>query len=382
MEGLERIPFFDNHTHELDYDKTSYTETELSISFLHGFRDLEGALEGGEDWVSEAQAYDLEQLGVVKTMVCHMSKQFHCAPTLAAVTQHRNEITKNGQWEYARKLYEEQYIIGTMVDSGLPMGDEKAAFPCHVYRLYRMDPVVEKLLLTCGSYRDLKHEFLKKITDAEKEGYAGVKCHIGELYTLAVYPVTEYEAEKAYPSALLGDGKANEIVYFALFSELMKLCGELDLPIHIHTGCTGGSGNGKIQNLNPFLMAPYLNNREYQKTKIIFLHSSYPHVRNAALMAHMFPNVWMDMSWALPWTSLDFAATLQSVLAVAPHSRILFGSGQHGIPEMSWIAAKTARSSLGYVLDHAVTCGTLTKEQALDTAEMILYKNASRLYHF
>ena len=29
------IPYFANHTHELDYDRTGYTPEELSISFLH-----------------------------------------------------------------------------------------------------------------------------------------------------------------------------------------------------------------------------------------------------------------------------------------------------------------------------------------------------------
>lgn len=37
------IPYFDNHTHELDYDRTGYTPEELSISFLHGFRDMPAA---------------------------------------------------------------------------------------------------------------------------------------------------------------------------------------------------------------------------------------------------------------------------------------------------------------------------------------------------
>ena len=380
MEGIEKIPLFDNHSHELDYEKCSYTPTELSISYLHGFRDIEGGGAGGEDWVSEAQAFDLQHFGVVKTMVCHLSKRFGCGATLEEVTAHRNRLTKEGQWEYAVSLYKDQNIAGTMVDSGLPMRDERTKFPCRVFRLYRMDPVLEHLYLSCGTYTDLKREFLEKVSAAIEEGYAGIKCHIGELFGLAVYPVTEYEAEKAFPSFLMGDEKASEIIYFALFSELMKLCGEKDTPIHIHTGCTGGSGNGKIQNLDPFLMAPYLNNREYQKTKIVFLHGSYPNVRNAALMTHMFPNVWMDLSWVLPWTSLDFAAVLQAVLGAAPHSRILVGTGQHGIPEMAWIAAKTIRSALGDVLDHAVAQDILTGEQAYEAAEMILYGNAARMY--
>ena len=86
MEGIEKIPLFDNHSHELYYEKCSYTPTELSISYLHGFRDIEGGGAGGEDWVSEEQAFDLQHFGVVKTMVCHLSKRFGCGATLEEVT--------------------------------------------------------------------------------------------------------------------------------------------------------------------------------------------------------------------------------------------------------------------------------------------------------
>ena len=376
------IPYFDNHTHELDYDRTGYTPEELSISFLHGFRDMPAAAGNGEDWISAGQAQDLRNLGVVKTMVCMMAKRFGCAPNLDAVTEYRNSLTLSGQEEYAKVLYREAGIIGCMIDSGFPMGDLRTRFPCRTFRLFRMDPVLTELKRQCQSYAELKKTFLDRVCEAVGEGYAGIKCHIGEIHTLQVRYVTEYEAEKAYASAILGDPKASELVYFAIFCEMMKLCGEKDIPIHIHTGCTGGSGNGRIGELNPLLMAEFLNDREFQKTKIVFLHGSYPDIRNAALMTHMFPNIWMDLSWVSPWTSMDYENILQAVLGVAVHSRVLLGTGQHGIPEMSWMAAHLARRSLEHIMEGLSAQGIISEEQAYDTAEQLLVSNARRLYHF
>lgn len=375
------IPFFDNHTHVLDYQKRHYKPEDLSMSFLHGFKDIQTG-NAGEGDISKEQAYHLENLGVVKTLVCMLSKKFACNPDLKTVTEIRNQRIEQESESYIKELYQEAGIIGCMIDSEYPMGDSRTKFPCKTFRLFQMDPLLDDLKRQCKSYSQLKALFTEQIRKAVQEGYAGIKCHIGERYTLKVQYVTEYEAEKAYASALLGDEKANEMVYFALFSELMMLCQEADIPIHIHTGCTGGSGNGKIGNLDPLLMAEYLNQREFQKTKIIFLHASYPFIRSAAIMTHMFPNIWMDLSWALPWTSFDFEAVLRAVLGVGCHSKILLGTGQHGIPEMSWMAAKIARSAISHTMDCLEKGGVITAEQGRETAEQLMYKNADSLYHF
>jgi len=376
------IPYFDNHTHELEYGKTAYTPEEFCLSFLHGFRDLPGGGVDGGDWISGIQAQDLRNLGVVKTMVCMLAKKFGCSPDLDDVLARRNSLTTQGQEEYAKELYQEAGILGCMIDSGYPMGDERTRFPCRTFRLFRMDPVLTELKKRCQSYAELKAAFLTEIDKAIAEGYAGIKCHIGELYTLKIRYVTEYEAEKAYASAVLGDPKADEVVYFAIFSELMRRCGEKDIPIHIHTGCTGGSGNGRVLELDPLLMAEYLNERDFQKTKIVLLHGSYPYIRNAALLTHSFPNIWMDLSWVSPWVSMDFENILRAVLGVAVHSRILMGTGQHGIPEMSWMAAWMARRSLKHIMGNLEEQGLISEEQAYETALQLLCGNARSLYHF
>ena len=127
-------------------------------------------------------------------------------------------------------------------------------------------------------------------------------------------------------------------------------------------------------------MCPFLNDPQFFNTTIVFLHSNYPNIRNAALMTHMYPHVWVDFAWVLPWISLQFQQVLQEVLGVAPHSKIMFGTGQHGIPKMAWMASKIANSSLETVMQGFVDSNLLSVSQAQESAELILYKNAKRLY--
>ena len=58
----------------------------------------------------------------------------------------------------------------------------------------------------------------------------------------------------------------------------------------------------------------------------------------------------------------------------------MLGSGQHHHAELVWMASKIAKKSLANVMERKVNAGLLSREQAIETAEQILYKNAARLY--
>ncbi len=87
------------------------------------------------------------------------------------------------------------------------------------------------------------------------------------------------------------------------------------------------------------------------------------------------PNVLMT-----PWASLGIAGCYRDVMAWAPLSRIVVGSGGHGTPEIAWLAAKTAKIALAEVFEDAVRLQLITKRDAETAANMILHDNAARLY--
>jgi hypothetical protein len=138
--------------------------------------------------------------------------------------------------------------------------------------------------------------------------------------------------------------------------------------------------DGPIYDADPFLLAPFLCQKEFLKSKIVLLHAGYPWTKQAGQMAHSFPHVWVDMSQVTPWASLRIVECYRDVMAWAPLSKIVIGSGGHGSPEIAWLAALTAKTALTEVLGDAVKLGLMAPEYAEAAARMILHDNAARLY--
>jgi predicted TIM-barrel fold metal-dependent hydrolase len=380
MFDFSKLPFYDNHTHNMLMDKTEFTTRELTCSFLHGFRDVPPVHEGEPFGVSDSLAGSVANLGINKVMVNMLSQHLGCPPTLEAVNEARNKkLGEMGFMAYAKELQEDQNVIGCTVDLDWAIGEPKIAqFPGQVQRLFRMDPLFNRLMENCDTYAALKAQYEKAVRAAVREGFIGIKCHVGERFSFAVKLVDEKDAEACFASALVGDSKALANVYFAVLADTMRICQQLDIPIHIHTGSTGGPEN--LRDCDPRLMTPFLSIPEFLGTKVVFLHANHPNIGEAALMTHTFPHAWIDISWTLPWIALDFPRVLKQVLGLAPHNKIMLGTGQHSIPEMVWLAAKIAKRSLELVMAEYVAAGFLTKEQAQESAEMVLYKNACRMY--
>lgn len=383
MFDLKSIPFYDDHTHDLDLKKTDYTPLQLITPFIHGFRDVLPETAEGSYSISPELEYHARHMGVVTTMVHQLSARFQCPADLESVTEARNNLTaKIGPTEYAHQLFREANICGSTIDMGWPMGDPRQnVFSGKILRLFQFDPLFDQLLQQCSTYEELLLIFTTAVREAASKGYVGIKCHVAERFSFALYRVSDKEAAIAYGLALNGDQEALKQVYFAVFSNTMLLSQELDLPIQIHSGCTGGAGDGLIHNCDPLLMAPYLNQPEFFNTKIVFLHSNYPNIRNAAIMAHIYPHVWVGTAWVLPWVSLQFTDILREIMGIAPLSKIVMGSGQHNIPEIAWLSANIARTSLSKNMEQYLSENLISESQALEICELLLYKNAMHLYH-
>jgi len=86
------------------------------------------------------------------------------------------------------------------------------------------------------------------------------------------------------------------------------------------------------------------------------------------------------MGQMTPWASLRIVECYRDVMAWAPLSKIVVGSGGHGTPEIAWLAAKTAKIALAEVIEGAIRLRLITGRDAETTAKMILHDNAARLY--
>ena len=375
---MQRYPFFDDHTHPLDPQKTVLTPEGLAMEFLHGYHDLPG---GG---VSDDLMHHVRHQGVVYTLVRQLSEFLGCEATLEAVTQARNaRVGRDGVAVYARDLYADAGIFASLLDSDLPVGDSRIdLLPGKVLRHVQMDPIFFEVLKTATSYETMKETYLTQIRKAILEhGFASIKCHIGEHFTMDVRYVSDVEAQMALAAARGGDHEAQRTVYYAIFHATMLEAQRLDVPIHIHSGMTGGMWDGKVSDCDPYLIAPFLRDVPHMmNTKILMLHSNFPYLGGAALLAHTFPHMYIDLAWVLPWNSLNLAHCLEEVLMIAPVSKILLGSGQHNIPEIAWLSARTADRTLNFVTGKLIAQEMINEAQADDISRKLMYENACRLY--
>lgn len=380
---LSGVPVIDNHCHPLEPGKAQLSPEALAREFFHGMGDIPTAGLRPKLWgATEELRHHFPYMGAVQTMVCRLAGLFDCAPELEAVAAQRNRRTAESFEGYIRLLYSDTGIVGTVLDSGLPVDHpDLGLFPCRVMRLFQMTPELKKQIAEAGSYREALLGFRGALEWAVKsQGFVGVKAHPAEEAGLGSPFVSAYEAEAAFPAARAGDAGAWKKLYVAVFWETMLQCQELGVPMHIHTGMTGGLWDGAIQDADPFLLVPTLKRPEYLQTRLVLLHGAQPWFQHAAAMAHTFPHVWVDMGWTTPWLSLRIAECYRDVIGMAPLDKIMVGSGSHGTPEISWLAGITAKIGLSRALGDAVGLGLMAPGQAERAGRMILHDNAARLY--
>ena len=110
----------------------------------------------------------------------------------------------------------------------------------------------------------------------------------------------------------------------------------------------------------------------FRDTTFVLLHC-YPFVREAGWLAHVYGNVWFDLSLTIPHVSRPEEALAES-LELAPVSKLLYASDAARTPELYLLAATWWRDALAAVLPGAVG------EEAEASARLILRENAQVLY--
>ena len=385
MPDFTDCPVVDNHCHVLEPEKQTIDSIWLAREFFHGMADIPmpGVTKAKLWGASDELRFHFPHMGVVLTAVCQLAKLFRCAAELETVTAERNRRTAEaGLAGYAKMLYDDAGIVASVMDSGLPINDPILDLtPGRKLRLLQMDPLLRKLLQSSETYTGLLHVFQDNVERAiRQDGFVGIKSHLGELVGLGAAPVEADEADRIFPAAKTGDGEAFKTLYMAVWLATMLQCQELKIPLHIHTGFTGGLWNGPIANTDPFLLVPILRQPRYLQTRLILLHAGHPWIQHAGAMAHAFPHVWVDIGWTTPWISQRIVECYRELIGMAPVSKLMIGSGGHGSPEVSWLAAKTAKIALGEVLTDSVRLGLMAERDAERTGRMILHDNAARMY--
>ena len=140
------------------------------------------------------------------------------------------------------------------------------------------------------------------------------------------------------------------------------------LPVQVHSGF--GDWDLHLWRADPSYLKPLLE--RFADTSFVLLHC-YPFVREAGWLAHVYGNVWFDLSLTIPHVSQPRVA-LEEALELAPVSKLLYASDAARTPELYLLAATWWRDALAEVLPQ------LLGDDAEAAARMILREHALALY--
>jgi hypothetical protein len=200
------------------------------------------------------------------------------------------------------------------------------------------------------------------IAGARARGYAGLK-------TIAAYRGgLDLDALPA-PARTdrLEGAPLREVLLAAL--EANEATGD-PLPVQVHTGF--GDADLLLPASRPGLLKPLIE--RFSETTFVLLHC-YPFVREAGWLAHVYSNVFFDVSLTIPHVARP-AAALYEALELAPVSKLLYASDASQTPELYLLGARWWRESLAEVLPALLP----DDDQAAEAARMILRENARAVY--
>jgi predicted TIM-barrel fold metal-dependent hydrolase len=141
------------------------------------------------------------------------------------------------------------------------------------------------------------------------------------------------------------------------------------LPVQVHTGF--GDSDLSLPAARPALLKPLIE--RFRATTFVLLHC-YPFVREAGWLAHVYGNVYFDLSLTIPHVSRP-AVALAEALELAPVSKLLYASDAARAPELYLLASIWWRDALAEVLRTLLSQG-----DARSAARMILRENALAVY--
>ncbi len=141
------------------------------------------------------------------------------------------------------------------------------------------------------------------------------------------------------------------------------------LPVQVHTGF--GDSDLSLPAARPGHLKPLIE--RFHETTFVLLHC-YPFVREAGWLAHVYGNVYFDLSLTIPHVARP-AIALAEALELAPVSKLLYASDAARAPELYLLASVWWRDALAEVLP-----ALLPGDAAVSAARMILRENARGVY--
>jgi uncharacterized protein len=375
--NLDAIPAIDTHCHPFPPSQRAITGQALRDAISVSLR--------GET------STDNESMLLSRMVIKGLARFFDCTPDWETVMAARNARAEADIAGYHRDLFGAVGISAVLIDPGYPfeyISPEQfgSVLPCPVFEGYRIerfapsrDPEATFDWEKHATFADFIGDFRETLDqEAAKPGLRFFKTVIAYLSGLAIRKVNEEEAQAAWKERPAFRDPADKVLRDYLFWQTALKAREHNLPFQVHTGHT--SHINVWPNTNPILMTPLLNDPEMQDIRFVLVHGGYPYCTEAGYLTSVYPNIALDLSLMIPWSSIGIARRIEETLESAPTTKVMYGSDGIQVPELYWISALNARKALGRVFDRLIEDDVLDEDEALEVGRDILYRNAERVY--
>jgi predicted TIM-barrel fold metal-dependent hydrolase len=372
-DSLPALPIVDHHCHSLLRRALSLRPEEFRGCFTEG-RDPAVR----RDHAPHSLFY--------QTALPELAQRIGCPPDEGSVLVRRGSF---GLREYLALLFAGESVRGLLVDAGYPteesldlveLADLFGAVGCRIWPILRLEALAEELIVACLDFADLLDRYRHAIRSARARGFVGLKSIIAYRGGLAVAPTTAAIAAQSFAEVKRRGAAKVRLVEKPLLDYLLWVAlGEAatgGLPVQIHCGI--GDTDLDLVQVNPVLLRPIFEEPSLRDVRLILLHC-YPYVDQAAYLASVYANVFVDLSLTVPFLGAGAVQAFESALALAPTTKVLYGSDGFSVPELHWLGARWGRRALAGALADWQAWG-LSASRRDAAAERILHRNAVELY--
>ena len=256
---------------------------------------------------------------------------------------------------------------------------------CRVAKMLRLETLMQQLIVTYDDFDEVHERFSLELSHLHEHGYCALKSIVAYRTGLNISEWSKDEAVASFDEARQQAIQTGElrIAHKPLLDYLLHIAfhhaSEQEIPVQFHTGY--GDSDTDMRLGNPLHLRAVLERHDYQTMPVVLLHESYPYSQLGAFLAAIYPHVYFDLSYAIPFVDkLEMLAFTRQALSIAPASKLMYSSDGIYVPEMHWAAAMRGRSVIGQVLTEMIDADEIVEEQAQDLAQQILQGTAHSVY--
>ncbi len=314
---------------------------------------------------------------------------YDCASEETAIIAARDMVGSDALIE---RLFRAANIDTLVLDPAYPPGNEcfkpermSELGQVRAANMLRLETLMQDLILAHDDFDTVIDLYTSAVSHARENGYCALKSIVAYRTGLEIAEPSKDEAAASFAEAR-SIAKAQGTLRIAhkplidyLLHVAFRAAAGQHLPIQFHTGY--GDSDTDMRLGNPLHLRDVLENRDYFTMPIVLLHESYPYTQLGAYLAAVYPHVYFDLSYMIPFVDrLEMLSFTRQALSVAPASKLMYSSDGVNIPEMHYAGALRGRSVIGQVLTEMIDADEIDEEQAYHIARNILHDTAYAVY--